>query len=51
MVIIKPTDKSNYKNFVDILDELKIAEVPSYGIVPKIEPAEINLLKDNGAYQ
>jgi biopolymer transport protein ExbD len=50
MVIIKPTDESNYKNFVDILDEVKIAEVPSYGIVNKIEPAEINLLKDQGVY-
>ena len=51
MVIIKSTDKSNYKNFVDILDEIKIAEVPSYGISNKIEPAEINLLKDQGAYK
>ena len=51
MVIIKPTDKSNYKNFVDILDEVKIAGVPSYGIVNKIEPAEINLMKDQGAYK
>ena len=50
MVIVKPTDKSNYKNFVDILDEIKIAGVPSYGIVNKIEPAEINLLKDQGVY-
>jgi biopolymer transport protein ExbD len=50
MVVIKPTDKSNYKNFVDILDEVKIAEVPSYGIVNKIESAEINLLKDQGVY-
>lgn len=51
MVIIKPTDKSNYKNFVDILDEVKIAGVPSYGIVNKIETAEINLLKDQGVYK
>ncbi len=50
MVIVKPTDKSNYKNFVDVLDEIKIAGVPSYGIVNKIEPAEINLLKDQGVY-
>jgi biopolymer transport protein ExbD len=51
MVIIKPTDKSNYKNFVDILDEVKIAGVPSYGIVNKIETAEINLLKSQGVYK
>ncbi|MFD1629149.1 ExbD/TolR family protein [Pseudopedobacter beijingensis] len=50
MVIVKPTDKSNYKNFVDILDEIKIAGVPSYGIVNKIEPVEISLLKDQGVY-
>ena len=51
MVIVKPTDKSNYKNFVDILDEIKIAAIPSYGIVNKIEPAEINLLKSQGAFK
>lgn len=51
MVIIKPTDKSNYKNFVDILDEIKIASVPSYGIVNKIENAEIGLMKDQGAFE
>ncbi len=51
MVIIKPTDVSNYKNFVDILDEIKIAAVPSYGIVNKIETAEIGLLKDQGAFK
>ncbi|HTN20615.1 MAG TPA: biopolymer transporter ExbD [Pelobium sp.] len=51
MVIIKPTDQSNYKNFVDILDEIKIAGVPSYGINNKIEPAEIKLMKDQGAFK
>jgi biopolymer transport protein ExbD len=49
MVILKPTDKSNYKNFVDLLDEIKIAGVPSYGIVNKIEPEELNLMKEQGA--
>lgn len=51
MVIVKPTDKSNYKNFVDILDEIKIAAIPSYGIVNKIETAEINLMKSQGAFK
>lgn len=50
MVIIKPTDKSVYKNFVDILDEIKIANVPSYGINNKVENAEIGLMKDQGAF-
>jgi biopolymer transport protein ExbD len=50
MLIIKPTDKSSYKNFVDVLDEVKIASVPSYGIVNKIEPAEIDLLKKQNAF-
>lgn len=49
LVIIKPTDKSDYKNFVDILDEIKIAGVPSYGIVNKIEPEELDLMKSQGA--
>jgi biopolymer transport protein ExbD len=51
MVIIKPTDKSVYKNFVDILDEIKIANVPSYGINNKVENAEIDLMKNQGAFK
>ena len=51
MVIIKPTDKSVYKNFVDILDEIKISNVPSYGINNKVENAEIGLMKDQGAFK
>lgn len=50
MVIVKPTDKANYRNFVDILDEIKITGVPSYGVVNKIETVELNLLKDQGVY-
>ncbi|WP_222535447.1 ExbD/TolR family protein [Pedobacter polysacchareus] len=30
VVIIKPTEASNYKNFVDVLDEMKIADIKSY---------------------
>lgn len=33
IVIIKPTKKSNYRNIVDILDEMAIAKVPTYAIV------------------
>ncbi|MCL1675283.1 biopolymer transporter ExbD [Elizabethkingia meningoseptica] len=31
-VIIKPTDDSNYKNFVDLLDEMAITKSERYGI-------------------
>lgn len=30
IVIIKPTEGSTYKNFVDVLDEMSIADVKSY---------------------
>ncbi|TDQ09791.1 ExbD/TolR family protein [Pedobacter metabolipauper] len=35
IVIIKPTEQSNYKNFVDVLDEMKIADVKSHMIDDK----------------
>lgn len=31
-VIIKPTDEANYKNFVDILDDIAITQTERYGI-------------------
>jgi biopolymer transport protein ExbD len=30
IVIIKPSKKSNYKNVIDILDEMAISDVPTY---------------------
>jgi len=48
-VLIKPSDKSNYKNLVDVLDEMKITNVQSYAIVD-ILPAELELLKRDGNY-
>lgn len=30
IVIIKPTEKSTYKNFVDVLDEMSITDIRSY---------------------
>lgn len=48
-VLIKPSDKSNYKNVVDALDEMKITGVQSYAIVD-ITPAELGLLKRDGNY-
>jgi len=48
-VLIKPSDKSNYKNVVDVIDEMNITGVQSYAIVD-IMPAELELLKRDGNY-
>lgn len=40
IVIIKPTNKSNYRNLVDILDEMAICSVPTYAIVNDFTPEE-----------
>jgi biopolymer transport protein ExbD len=40
IVLIKASKKSNYKNLVDILDEMAIAKVPTYAI-SDITPPEI----------
>jgi biopolymer transport protein ExbD len=45
IVIIKPSDKSNYKNVIDILDEMAISEVPTYTIVNDFSPEELKLLE------
>lgn len=47
IVIIKPSNKSNFKNLVDILDEMKIANISSYGIVNEFTPEETKLLASN----
>ncbi len=49
VVLIKPSDKSNYKNVVDAIDEMNITGVQSYAIVD-ILPAELELLKRDGNY-
>ena len=49
MVLIKASDKANYRNLVDILDEMKITNTESYAIVDISEP-EIELLKRDGIY-
>ncbi len=49
IVLVKPSDKSNYRNLVDILDEIKITNVQQYAIVDITEP-EIGLLKRDGIY-
>lgn len=49
IVLIKPSDKSNYKNMVDVLDELKIANIQIYAIVD-IVGNEVESLKRDGLY-
>jgi biopolymer transport protein ExbD len=44
IVIIKPSKKSNYRNLVDILDEMAIVNVPTYAIVNDFTPEETKLL-------
>jgi biopolymer transport protein ExbD len=43
-VIIKPSKKANYKNLVDILDEMAIAKIETYAIVNDFTPEESKLL-------
>jgi hypothetical protein len=45
IVIIKPSKKSDYRNLVDILDEMAITEVQSYAIVNDFSPEEQKLLE------
>ena len=49
IVIIKPSKKSNYKNLVDILDEMAISGVETYAIVNEITPEEKKLLSSDSA--
>lgn len=44
IVIIKPTKKSTYRNLVDMLDEMAIAGVDTYAIVPEFTPEEKKLI-------
>lgn len=46
IVIIKPTKESNYRNLVDILDEMAISEVKVYAIVNDFSPEEKILEKE-----
>jgi len=44
IVIIKPSKKCNFKNLVDILDEMAIAKIETYAIVNDFSPEESKLL-------
>ncbi len=45
-VVIKATEGSNYKNVVDVLDEMSITSIPIYALAD-ITPADLDLLKKN----
>jgi len=44
-VLIKPTDEANYKNVVDILDEMNISNIKRYALVD-ITPLDLELIKN-----
>lgn len=44
IVIIKPSKKCNFKNLVDILDEMAITKIDTYAIVNDFTPEESKLL-------
>lgn len=44
-IIIKPTDDANYKNFVDILDEMSLSKNERYGI-SDLKPLETKFYRE-----
>jgi len=49
IVLVKPSDHSVYKNFVNMLDEINIAGIKVMGVVDITAP-EVELLKKDGNY-
>jgi len=45
VVLIKPTDEANYKNVVDILDEMNITNIKRYALVD-ITSVDLDLIKN-----
>ncbi len=45
VVLIKPVEKSRYKNLVDILDEMKITQTQIYALVPPTDD-DLKLIKE-----
>jgi biopolymer transport protein ExbD len=48
IVLVKPTDRSKYKNTVDILDELAIANIEHYSVVEVTAADEKLVIGSNG---
>jgi biopolymer transport protein ExbD len=46
VVLIKPSDKSKYKNVVDILDEMNISNIARFALV-EITPVDEELVKES----
>jgi biopolymer transport protein ExbD len=46
VVVIKPTEKSTYKNLVDALDEMAITKSKRYALVDMLTPDETKLIAD-----
>lgn len=44
-VLIKPTDDADYKNFVDVLDEINISQTDKFGI-SEVKDKELKLYKE-----
>lgn len=49
MVVIKPSDQSNYKNIIDILDEMSINVVERYALVEISESEDMLVKASDGA--
>ncbi|MDF7814597.1 biopolymer transporter ExbD [Hymenobacter sp. YC55] len=47
VILIKPDEKSKYKNMVDILDEMNITNQTKYALVPASK-ADLDLIKTSG---
>ncbi|MCZ7612333.1 MAG: biopolymer transporter ExbD [Ignavibacteriaceae bacterium] len=45
VVLIKPTNEANYKNVVDILDEMNISNIKRYALVD-ITPDDLKALQN-----
>ncbi len=49
VIIIKPSEKASFKNFVDILDEMAITQEKRYAVVDMTEQ-DVEMLTEKGAY-